>query len=240
MKNCLLSVVTVNLNNVQGLKRTIGSFDAFNADASVEFICVDGGSEDGSVEVAKEFYRDELCIVGPDCGIYDAMNKGLSITNGEFVIWMNSGDVFLDGVMRRIQKELTHTKASMVAFNLLQRDQDNQVSERKNLPQRIKRHGLWHQATFFRRSSAVRHGGYDLKYRISADRHLISKIFFSGEPVDFVDYPVAEFGPAGASSNYRGLSYDYLYIDREFGIISYAEFTFLKAKYLLKDVLGRW
>lgn len=89
-----LSVITINYNNREGLKRTIESvINQSNKD--FEFIIIDGGSVDGSVEVIKEYISQlSYWVSEKDRGIYHAMNKGVAAANGEYCIFMNSGDMF--------------------------------------------------------------------------------------------------------------------------------------------------
>ena len=89
-----VSVITINYNNIQGLKTTIQSVIS-QSYKDMEYIIVDGGSTDGSVDLLVE-YSDKIskCICEPDNGVYNAMNKGVSIASGEYCIFMNSGDSF--------------------------------------------------------------------------------------------------------------------------------------------------
>lgn len=90
----LLSVVTVNRNMANGLARTIGSVVQQDF-ASYEYIVVDGASADGSVDViGRNSDGIDRWVSAPDAGIYDAMNKGVSLARGEWVLFLNSGDTF--------------------------------------------------------------------------------------------------------------------------------------------------
>lgn len=88
-----LSIITINYNNVYGLERTIKSVLAQTYE-SIEYIVVDGASSDGSTDVLNK-YRERIDIVlsEPDTGIYNAMNKGASLAHGEYLLFINSGDV---------------------------------------------------------------------------------------------------------------------------------------------------
>lgn len=94
MTKIKLSVITINLNNRDGLALTIES--VINQTFSeFEYIIIDGGSSDGSTEVIKK-YSDRISywISEPDNGIYNAMNKGVTAAKGEYCNFMNSGDCF--------------------------------------------------------------------------------------------------------------------------------------------------
>lgn len=88
-----LSIITVNLNNRDGLKRTIDSVVS-QTFTDYEWIVIDGGSNDGSRELI-EHYSDHFAYwcSEPDKGIYNAMNKGIAHAKGEWLQFLNSGDV---------------------------------------------------------------------------------------------------------------------------------------------------
>jgi glycosyltransferase involved in cell wall biosynthesis len=91
-----ISVVTINLNRRAELEATIKSVVA-QSYPNIEYVVVDGGSNDGSVELIKEWSsRINHWISEADAGIYDAMNKGVRVATGQWVIFMNAGDRFHD------------------------------------------------------------------------------------------------------------------------------------------------
>lgn len=88
------SVITINFNDSIGLDRTLRSISLQDSEL-YELIVIDGNSCDDSMTITKK-YKDVIDVVisEPDNGIYDAMNKGLRLSNGEYVIFLNSGDSF--------------------------------------------------------------------------------------------------------------------------------------------------
>lgn len=87
-----LSIITINLNNSKGLQKTIESV-VNQTITDFEYLVIDGGSTDGSVEVIKK-YADKIAywVSEPDKGIYNAMNKGIKVATGEYCLFLNSGD----------------------------------------------------------------------------------------------------------------------------------------------------
>lgn len=91
-----ISIVTINYNNAEGLRRTLRSVAA-QTYSNIEHIVIDGGSNDGSVDIIKEYVNqcvtyDVLWVSEKDKGIYDAMNKGVKKATGDYVWILNSGD----------------------------------------------------------------------------------------------------------------------------------------------------
>ncbi len=90
------SIITVNYNNKEGLKQTIESV-ILQSFRDFEFIVIDGGSTDGSIDVLKEYNSQiNYWVSEPDRGIYHAMNKGILQAKGDYLNFMNSGDCFYD------------------------------------------------------------------------------------------------------------------------------------------------
>jgi glycosyltransferase involved in cell wall biosynthesis len=88
------SVITINLNKREGLRRTIQSV-INQSFTDFEYIVVDGQSNDGSLDVIHEFdVHITKKLIGKDSGIYNAMNKGLALASGTYIVFLNSGDEF--------------------------------------------------------------------------------------------------------------------------------------------------
>jgi glycosyltransferase involved in cell wall biosynthesis len=93
MSNYKLSIITINFNNFSGLKRTVESV-INQTYKDFEYIVIDGGSTDGSAAYVQEVKQHiSYAVSEPDKGIYNAMNKGISRAGGEYLLFLNSGDV---------------------------------------------------------------------------------------------------------------------------------------------------
>ena len=91
-----LSIITINYNNASGLKRTLDNIES-QTWKEYELVVVDGGSNDGGKEIISLYvnnHPDTKWVSEPDKGIYNAMNKGVKMSSGEYCIFMNSGDCF--------------------------------------------------------------------------------------------------------------------------------------------------
>ena len=96
-----ISIITINYNNAIGLEKTIKSVISQDF-KDYEYIIIDGGSNDGSVDIIKK-YADKIdfWVSEPDKGIYNAMNKGVSHAHGKYLNFMNSGDILYNNYVLR-------------------------------------------------------------------------------------------------------------------------------------------
>ncbi|WP_124980932.1 glycosyltransferase family 2 protein [Nonlabens xiamenensis] len=166
-----LSIITVNYNDAIGLERTLESVKT-QSNTDYELLVIDGGSDDGSVEVIQEFseYVDHW-ISESDDGIYNAMNKGIRAAKGEYVLFLNSGDAFYSpqAVQYFYESELS-TDFIYFDVRLIKSDQAilRQAPDkltfsflRKQMP--------FHQVTFIKRELFYTFGFYDESLAIVSD-----------------------------------------------------------------------
>jgi glycosyltransferase involved in cell wall biosynthesis len=240
----VLSIVTVNLNNASGLRRTLASLCLFQGDSDVECIFVDGGSVDDSVEVAETFYEPKNIISEEDGGVYDAMNKGFLLAHGKFVLWLNSGDEFLPEAWEKVRAALMRTEASLLVCNIIVVDPDDQSEAAivKGIDRDMRTQSFPHPATFFLAETVRLMRGYSVRYRISGDRDLILRIMGSGGTVQFSDILVSRFFVGGLSSNLYRRFLENIDMDRRLGRISKVGWMRLYVSHLFRHrvVLPVW
>jgi glycosyltransferase involved in cell wall biosynthesis len=111
--NRKLSIITINYNNLKGLKRTVGS--VINQTwKEFEYIVIDGGSTDGSLAfIQSQSANIHYWVSEPDKGIYNAMNKGIAKATGEYLLFLNSGDHFYSDMA------LQENIKSLVSYDLI-------------------------------------------------------------------------------------------------------------------------
>lgn len=173
-----LSVITINFNDKVGLQRTIESV-ATQSFRSIEYIVIDGGSTDGSVDVIKK-YADKInyWVSEPDKGIYNAMNKGIAKATGKYCLFLNSGDYLIDdGVLQKVFEN--NFNEDILYGNLRYRTEDGQYGEIV-FPENITFLQLFsdflpHPCTFIRKKCFDVAGNYDEKYTIVADWAFMTK-----------------------------------------------------------------
>jgi glycosyltransferase involved in cell wall biosynthesis len=172
MNECKLSIITVNLNDAKGLKATASSVIS-QTYTDYELIVIDGGSSDGSPDIIMEL-ADHLSfwISEPDKGTYHAMNKGIAVAKGEYCLFLNSGDYFVDNNV--LEKIFGSTiSADIVSGDVLKLRPNRKfrrVSSSETISlHRLCIHSLPHQATIIRRSIFGEAGFYNENYKIASD-----------------------------------------------------------------------
>lgn len=195
------SIITINYNNCDGLRQTIESV-IHQTYSDYEYIVIDGGSTDGSVELIKE-YEDyiDYWVSEPDKGIYHAMNKGILKAHGDYLNFMNSGDFFYDSnVLEKVEPFLT---TDIIQGNLYNRT-TQQFSYRCNKKITMRffyESALDHQACFFHKNLFY-NSLYDENYKIVSDwLFCMKKIIFENKQICNIPVNVASFEGNGITDN---------------------------------------
>jgi glycosyltransferase involved in cell wall biosynthesis len=202
-----LSIITINLNNTDGLEKTIQSVICQKY-TDYEYIIIDGNSTDNSVEIIKK-HSDHIhyWISEPDTGIYNAMNKGIKKANGEYIIFMNSGDCFInsDTLLNVFSKE--HT-ADLIVGSIIKNWK--RWKERKSFPDKItlynilKTGNIPHQSTFVKKYLFDKLGYYD-ESKLSADWiFAFLAIFKYGKSVEKLNEDIALMDISGICHTQEG------------------------------------
>ena len=209
--NILFSIVTINYNNLNGLSNTVESVLHQTCDDK-EFIIIDGHSKDGSIDYLNKLSLDFVSvIIEEDTGIYNAMNKGLKRCQGQFVVFMNSGDTFYDkSTLAKIQKAITsrNENTAFIYGDTVETDNDGQ----RHIYKRAKSHsnreyGMFahHQSMFFRNSIINDFGiRYDESLKIAGDWGFILSYLqkIKSDDILYLDLPLCIFELGGYSANY--------------------------------------
>lgn len=205
-----LTVVTINLNNGPGLKRTIESVRQ-QTFRDFEHIVIDAGSDDGSVEIIKD-YADGLSywISEPDSGIYNAMNKGVLHAKGEYLHFLNSGDtVAAADTYAALFDELTPDVD--ILFGDLFRPGASGDFELRGAAQsltlyEIYRFRIGHPATLYKRDLFEKFGLYDESYAISGDMEFTVRCIIGGVTCFYTGLAIARYEGGGISETQKEIS----------------------------------
>ncbi|RZK12549.1 MAG: glycosyltransferase [Flavobacterium sp.] len=200
-----LSVVTVNLNNAAGLRKTMQSvFSQTFSDR--EYIIIDGGSIDGSKEILKQ-YSDKLSywVSEKDKGIYNAMNKGIIQSRAEYILFLNSGDYFVDReVLTNAVSIMKSNPADIYYGNIVIEHENGKLVSKKH-PKVIsldflENETINHQASLIRRSLFDDMGLYDLRYSMAADHAFYVKALLKQTPFHHINQDMVFYQLDGISS----------------------------------------
>lgn len=199
----LISVITINYNNKDGLRKTIESVIHQNFN-SFEFIVIDGGSTDGSFEVIQEYKKYiDYWVSEPDYGIYNAMNKGIVKAQGKYCNFMNSGDCFANNdVLNNVFTNESH--ADIICGNTY-------LTKWIKSPKEITFDNLFngvicHQCAFINRRLLLKYK-YDEKLKIVADRKFfLQSLIFENCSYQAIDVNIVIYDLNGFSSHNRVLS----------------------------------
>jgi glycosyltransferase involved in cell wall biosynthesis len=204
MINKKLSIITINLNNNLGLKKTIDSVLSQEF-KDFEFIIVDGGSKDGSLDLIKDnSAKITSWISEPDTGIYNAMNKGILIAQGEYLQFLNSGDCLVEATtLEKIFN--SHRSADILYGNInnvsCSRIITYKVPEANNISLNyFFNNTIPHPAAFIARR-LFQESLYDEKYKFAADKKFfIEKIIKGNCTLEYFDQMIVNFDTRGISS----------------------------------------
>ncbi|WP_438480185.1 glycosyltransferase family 2 protein [Oleiharenicola lentus] len=167
MSTPLISVIIVCRNPGPQLHAALESISTQN-DAALEAIVIDGVSTDGSREWL-ETQRSRLAafISEPDRGVYDAMNKGLALARGEWILFLGADDRLVGGAFKKIGPELAKTSAGVVGGEAAY--DDGRIYPLRDPMSGIQRNFAHHQATFYRRGLFLENGDFQIGLRIAGD-----------------------------------------------------------------------
>lgn len=192
-----LSIITVVFNGVNFIEKTILSVISQNF-MDYEYIIVDAGSEDGTIEIIKKYQNKiTLWLSEPDNGIYDAMNKGVNLSNGQFIQFLNAGDIFINSNTLNNVSECLKMNSDISLFGYL--------IENKIYQSNFSFSGLLggmpcHQAIFYKRDY-LKKSPFNIKFKYCADYHNLLNGIFSHSVLVFNE-TVVIYDTNGISSNF--------------------------------------
>lgn len=204
----MITIVTINLNNKNGLRKTIESVVNQTYFDKIEYIIIDGGSTDGSVDVIKE-YADKISywVSEPDKGIFNAMNKGVDASNGEYSLYLNSGDYFnsydiIEKVYDELDKDIVYGNENKLKQGRIA----NLAKYPDVLEERFfKMTALPHQSTFIK-TSLLKENKYSEDWKLLGDwlffreMILVKKVSYKHLPI-----VISNYGLDGVSTTMRNI-----------------------------------
>jgi glycosyltransferase involved in cell wall biosynthesis len=223
----LITIVTVVFNGEKFLENTIQSVMSQTYE-SIEYIIVDGGSSDDTLNIVKK-YDDliEYWVSEKDRGIYDAMNKAIDLSSGELIYFLNAGDSLYEvNTVEKIAKIYEHDISvyGNVLFTQSQKVYGGKFSKLKLLHKNICHQSIFYNNHFLRKNK------FDLHYSTLADYAINIKLF-GGKAAKYEDIIIANYDQNGKSSRNLDLLFikeKKILIKDNFGWLYYLTYIILR------------
>lgn len=204
----MISIITINLNNKNGLKRTIESVLNQTYRDKIQYIIIDGDSNDGSKEIINQYkYNIDYWVSEKDNGLYNAMNKGIQASTNDYCLFLNSGDYLSENnVIERIYDSLDADIVYGDEYKL----KTNGTRYLTKYPDKLdenffKRTSLPHQSSFIK-TSLLKQTPYSEKWKLLGDwlwfreRIIEDKVTYK-----HLNIPISVYGLDGISTIQRNL-----------------------------------
>jgi glycosyltransferase involved in cell wall biosynthesis len=187
----IVSIVTIVLNDPSGFSKTARSIAGQNY-KDVEWIVVDGGSADGTVaEIKKHERHIRHWISEHDNGLYDAMNKGLARASGDWVLFLNAGDVLADSsVLSRVFSQDV-SKYDVIVGDWIADYLSFKVARHAGSAENLWQGMIFSHQSLLIRTFLVKPSGFRVKYHIGADYEMVTRLFFSGRQFHYFPEPIS-------------------------------------------------
>ncbi len=204
----LLTIITVTYNAAEFVEETMLSVleQSFN---DYEYLVIDGGSSDGTQEIVKK-YSDKIKLSSAkDYGIYDAMNKGIAISNGRWLYFLNAGDTLYDNdVLKNIFETLPGPDIELIYGKVKTKNHpsgsDYTIGREISIRDFYYRVGLCHQAAFTHRKAFEAIGNYNyFDFPVLADQEWFVRFLKEGKNTRYLDLIIANYEVVGESYHKR-------------------------------------
>tara|TARA_R100000365_G_C2748294_1_gene79434 strand:- start:7464 stop:8249 length:786 start_codon:yes stop_codon:yes gene_type:complete len=200
----LLSIITIVKNDRDGFLRTAENVIAKKPDWC-EWIVVDGASSDGTADTANKFRAEmDVFISEPDSGIASAFNKGVALSNGKYLLFLNAGDILTDSSYSMLEELHVRYGSAPVIVGRIKFGRRT-VGRPVSFHEQFLRNRLPHQGMLVRRSLFRLLGPYDTRFKLGMDYEWSLRLKKRWKDIRFVDVVVTNMAEGGISiSDYRG------------------------------------
>lgn len=198
----LLSIITVSFNSSKYIRQTIESVIG-QTFTDLEYIIIDGGSTDGTVDIIKQ-YEDKVdyWTSEPDNGIADAMNKGLSVAKGDYILFLHSDDYLLNFYSIELASQHFTPKNDIFLFDIFLEKEGRRILRRpRGLNWWINfKTGVFHQSAICSKALFDSVGHFDVNFKIAMDYDIFLRAYRSGIKAKKVHMPLSVMRLNGISS----------------------------------------
>ena len=217
-----ISIITAVYNSVNTIEQTISSV-VNQTYQNIEYILIDGGSNDGTVDVIRK-YEDKITywISESDSGIYDAFNKGILVAKGDYILFLGADDCFysldtLENVIKNLNEKVDILSCCVYMVHETLHKQmlvtnSQAINKSKYRGEMIPHNGMFTRRTIFDKYP------FDVKYAIRGDYKFFLQCYFDESiKISFIDLPVVFYSVSGISSN-KDLTDETLSIYKDLGV----------------------
>lgn len=185
-----ISIVTVSYNAEEEIENTIVSVIS-QTYPNIEYIIIDGNSNDNTLNIINKYISKIHKIVSePDNGIYDAMNKGINMASGEYIIFMNAGDKFYNSnVLENVFKE--HDYSDVIYGKVIRHFPNYDYIENPRPIESLNKGMVFDHQAVFVKSQLLKREKFNLNYRIIADFVLLNTLYNQGCSFKFLPEIIA-------------------------------------------------
>ncbi len=238
----VVSIVTVVYNSVADIEATIRNvFDL--SYSKLQYIIIDGGSTDGTLEILEKYKNKiDLVISEPDKGIYDAMNKSIDYCSGEWIVFMNSGDIFNSNTtIDEVFQNFAFDEDEVLIYGKHKVAYGKKIVLKATIPltELWKGMTIQHQSIFIRKTLLQRYP-FNLDYKFAADFDLVFNCYSKGLGIRFVDVFVSIVSANGVSESNSTMTYtEFKNISMQYGsekhhISRYYFYALIKRRFISK------
>ncbi|MBK5719449.1 glycosyltransferase [Dysgonomonas sp. Marseille-P4677] len=206
MSSCKVSIITIVYNMADKIEATILSI-INQTYSNIEYIIIDGGSIDGTVDIIKK-YESKITywVSEPDNGIYDAMNKGIEKATGDWINFMNSGDYLIDENVIEMFTNLHDSNADIVYGDTINNIAKMDISYlQKPYPvECIESNMIFCHQSAFVKTILMKAILFDTKYKVKSDYNFFLHCYRDNKIFQYISIPIAVFDyDTGVSSNFK-------------------------------------
>ncbi|WHY61511.1 glycosyltransferase family 2 protein [Cytobacillus firmus] len=203
-----ISIITASFNSEKTIEETIKSVISQNEGNVIEYILIDGGSSDRTMEIVEKYKKHFAKVISEkDRGISDAFNKGISLATGDIIGLINSDDILYEGAIEQLINNFEtgidiYYGDKIVVDKVITSRSYQKANKLENIKYSLP---FCHQSCFISKKCYEKFGLYSTKFKYCMDFDLILKMYKGKAKFKYIPYPLCEFSFGGASDSYKTL-----------------------------------
>ena len=206
-----ITIITITYNSEKTVRETFESIRSQHY-GNLEYLIIDGGSKDTTLEIAAEYADIVTQIVSePDDGISDAMNKGIRLATGDLIGIIHSDDLLAEGALLRLAKEWDG-KADVYYGHSVVIDKTSKpmhiLKAKEDLRGMEYGFRIVHPSTFVTKRAYQKYGVFDMQYRCAMDYDLLLRFYKAGAEFKYIDAVLAQYRIGGTNMQFRKRTID--------------------------------